>query len=315
MTGSQEQSVPSVDHDEALLQAWRDGDESALSELLVSFQPRVWSICWRMVRHAEDATDLAQDVLVKVINGLDGFDGVEAQYMGHSDHHELLPEPPEKAKLRRHASLDVLAAMGAIPGQIVFRMGNLGRFRTSNVGTSIAESRGGVGFDEEQRLLLLLRDAGGGIRPTCGGVWGPHRDHQVEDLRARSALRATAGADDVGFSCPDRGARPRRTTRRPHDATVSINVWLGSRVNAGGQPQLEQELCASRVGFAGAAMRRDRDLLQSMPVPPVPADCPSGSNRVGELDTHGRCTPARVDSDVGRTVAHGTGRRSFAWRR
>jgi len=47
----------------------------ALTELLGSYQRRIYSICLRMVRRPEDAADLTQDVLLKLVESLPSYDG------------------------------------------------------------------------------------------------------------------------------------------------------------------------------------------------------------------------------------------------
>ncbi|MCC6908735.1 MAG: sigma-70 family RNA polymerase sigma factor [Phycisphaerales bacterium] len=67
---------PDPEADEArLVERARAGDAAAMGRLLESYQQRVFSLCSRMVNHREDAADLTQEVLTKVITGLSGFDG------------------------------------------------------------------------------------------------------------------------------------------------------------------------------------------------------------------------------------------------
>jgi RNA polymerase sigma-70 factor (ECF subfamily) len=58
-----------------LVTAHREGDADAMGQLLQAYQQRVYSICYRMVRHADDARDLTQDTLVKVLENLHQYDG------------------------------------------------------------------------------------------------------------------------------------------------------------------------------------------------------------------------------------------------
>jgi len=46
-----------------------------MGRLLETYQQRVFGLCSRMVNHRDDAADLTQDVLTKMITGLTGFDG------------------------------------------------------------------------------------------------------------------------------------------------------------------------------------------------------------------------------------------------
>ena len=58
-----------------LVEQWRTGDAESLRRLLDSYQRRVFTICYRMLHHTEDAQDIAQDVLLKVFQSLDTYDG------------------------------------------------------------------------------------------------------------------------------------------------------------------------------------------------------------------------------------------------
>lgn len=63
-----------------LIEAYRAGkggpeSHRALSELLSAYQRRIYSVCIRLVRKPEDAADLTQDVLMKVIENLSDYDG------------------------------------------------------------------------------------------------------------------------------------------------------------------------------------------------------------------------------------------------
>ena len=58
-----------------LVEASRAGDAEAVAELLRAYQRRVFGVCYRMVRHPEDAADLTQDTLIRIMEGLPGFDG------------------------------------------------------------------------------------------------------------------------------------------------------------------------------------------------------------------------------------------------
>jgi RNA polymerase sigma-70 factor (ECF subfamily) len=58
-----------------LVEAWREGDADALRRLLSSYQRRVFTICYRMLHNVDDAQEIAQDVLLKVFESLETYDG------------------------------------------------------------------------------------------------------------------------------------------------------------------------------------------------------------------------------------------------
>jgi len=76
--GRQEQSAEQRDQRDALLiqaiERSGQADRAALAELLTRHENRIYSICVRLVGDRETAHDLAQDTMVKVIEGLDSFD-------------------------------------------------------------------------------------------------------------------------------------------------------------------------------------------------------------------------------------------------
>ena len=57
------------------LQRAKSGDLAAVEHLLRLCQPRVYSICRRMLRNASDADDAAQEALIKIVTSLGGFRG------------------------------------------------------------------------------------------------------------------------------------------------------------------------------------------------------------------------------------------------
>lgn len=63
------------DDPEVLLHAARRGDREALEALLRSVHGRVLAVCQRMLRDPLDAADCTQEALVRIVRGIDGFDG------------------------------------------------------------------------------------------------------------------------------------------------------------------------------------------------------------------------------------------------
>jgi len=51
------------------------GDQGALANLLESHQQRIYNVCLRMVSNPDDAAEVAQDVMLKVIQHISDFKG------------------------------------------------------------------------------------------------------------------------------------------------------------------------------------------------------------------------------------------------
>jgi RNA polymerase sigma-70 factor (ECF subfamily) len=58
-----------------LVEAYRRGDQEAASELLRAYQRRIYGVCFRMLADPEEARDLTQDSMIRILEGLKGFDG------------------------------------------------------------------------------------------------------------------------------------------------------------------------------------------------------------------------------------------------
>jgi RNA polymerase sigma-70 factor (ECF subfamily) len=64
--------------EQQLVAAVQRGDRAALGELLQGYQHRLFSICIRMVGHREDAADLTQEALLRIIQHIGEYDGRSA---------------------------------------------------------------------------------------------------------------------------------------------------------------------------------------------------------------------------------------------
>jgi RNA polymerase sigma-70 factor, ECF subfamily len=63
------------DVDQALVARYRDGDREAFAELVVRYQRPIYNAAFWILRSADDARDVAQDVFLRVAEHLDEFDG------------------------------------------------------------------------------------------------------------------------------------------------------------------------------------------------------------------------------------------------
>jgi len=73
------QDVPTAEDDDlALVQRARSGDAEGFRALVVRYQRKVYAVALGIVKDADLAWDVAQDVFVRVHRGLDGFKGESA---------------------------------------------------------------------------------------------------------------------------------------------------------------------------------------------------------------------------------------------
>ena len=64
-----------MEQDALIIERIRAGDENAFEEIVISYQKRIYSLCYRMTGNEQDAYDLAQEVFLRVYRNLQGFKG------------------------------------------------------------------------------------------------------------------------------------------------------------------------------------------------------------------------------------------------
>lgn len=93
--------------DHELLSRIRKGDRGALGELLQAHQTRLYNVCLRMLCHRDDAAEVAQDAMLKIVQNIDRFRG-DAQvttWMTRIAMNQSISHL-RRRKLRRTVSLD-----------------------------------------------------------------------------------------------------------------------------------------------------------------------------------------------------------------
>ncbi len=146
-----------------LIDAHRGGDPGALGRLLRAYQRRLYSVCFRMVRDEHDARDLTQDAMLKVMQGLEGYDGRSkfSTWVIRVTMNTCLSHL-RKQRLRRHGSLEAGWAESATGGPWRSRGGTSGE--PSPEGRVQQDEMRAVlgtalhGLDPEMRAVLVLRD-------------------------------------------------------------------------------------------------------------------------------------------------------------
>ena len=176
-----------------LIEAARRGDRNAWAALYERHLPRIMGTCMQMTRDREMAADLAQDTFVKIIRGIDKFDG-RARFTTWitTIAMNVCRSKFRSEKLRRHASLDAPARgrdAQAIPEPAQPReLGGGSRVEANEDRDRVlaALSR----LDPDQRAVLILADSQGlsyeHIAGTLGVAVGTVKSRL---FRARMALR------------------------------------------------------------------------------------------------------------------------------
>ncbi|MCH8822340.1 MAG: RNA polymerase sigma factor [Planctomycetes bacterium] len=179
-----------------LLQEYRLGKAEAIDELLESYQRRVYSVCYRMLRHEHDALDLAQESMVKILEGLDSYDGRSklSTWIIRVTMNCCLSHL-RKQKVRRASSLDGLWDEDGSPhiANLPVRGELSGSDRVEQAERAAIITRSLLSLDPQMRAVLVLRDVQDLDYQQIGTVMGvPVGTVKSRLFRARAALRAAA---------------------------------------------------------------------------------------------------------------------------
>jgi RNA polymerase sigma-70 factor (ECF subfamily) len=144
-----------------LLDRYAAGDVEAIAELLGAYQRRIYAVCYRMLGNVEEASDLTQDAIVKVLEGLDSYDRRArlSTWIIRVTMNCCLSHL-RRQKVRRHGSLDEPTgpaghARGSdLPGPE--EPSGLRRVEQAELREALL--RGLAGLDPEMRAVMVLRD-------------------------------------------------------------------------------------------------------------------------------------------------------------
>lgn len=207
-----------------LVEAYREGDPDAIGTLLRSYQRRMYTVCYRMLRNDEEARDLTQESMIKVLEGLDSFDSRArlSTWVIRVTMNCCLSYL-RKRKLRRHLSLDT--PVGGATGS---SGGSDSEEFVGNVGQQLADKReqGGEEYvelqetrrvvlsaleslDHHMRAVLVLRDMQGlEYQQIAEVIDKPVGTVKSRLFRARSALRDAIEEMTSTDDTPSEGLKP-----------------------------------------------------------------------------------------------------------
>ncbi len=103
--------------DKQLIKKILDGQKGALNELLSRHQPYIYNIAWKMVGNPDDAADLSQEALIKIISNLGkfNFDSSFRTWAYSIVRHHFLNDQKKPAKQFAANFQELGAALDAIP--------------------------------------------------------------------------------------------------------------------------------------------------------------------------------------------------------
>lgn len=148
-------------------------DRQAWGEMVRLYQDRIYSVCMKMLRDREAAADLTQETFVRLIQGIETYDGRSklSTWLIRVAMNACLSYLRAQ-KLRKHASLDAGLPPSLIRGMNVRASEGgsgatgPGREQTPGQGVELHEQRRRVaaalaGLEPDHRAILVLRDVQG----------------------------------------------------------------------------------------------------------------------------------------------------------
>ncbi len=155
--------------EQQLVDRARAGDRQAMGELLSNYHNRLYNVALRMVNHQDDALELTQDAMLKIVEHLHAYDGRSqlSTWMIRITMN-LSISHLRKRKLRKTASLDARTGGGLSGGDGEVSTSLSDRIETKSelsAGQCVEESEmlealheAMANLDEEFRGVLVLRD-------------------------------------------------------------------------------------------------------------------------------------------------------------
>ncbi|MBL4701400.1 MAG: RNA polymerase sigma factor [Phycisphaeraceae bacterium] len=202
--------MASVEEDQ-LAKLAAQGNHKALAELLARFEDRVYSVCYRMTRHPDDALDMAQQTMLKVIQNITQFQNNASigTWIYRIATHESISHL-RKQQVRKTMSLDQPASS------------TQNSPRPANLGSMIVDSRelsadlhvqkmetkrllreALTQLDTDHRMVLVLRDTQQMNYQQIGEILElPEGTVKSRLFRARLALREKMLQLDPESSAP-----------------------------------------------------------------------------------------------------------------
>lgn len=179
--------------DELLVQRAQDGDRNSLCELINRYERKTYNLAYRLMGNHADASDAAQEALVRICLRLRNFRGDSAfsTWLFRVVTNTCLDELRRRGRLR-HASLDELlpAEEGVLPMRIPDTAENpVESAERNEVRAAVQRAIGQL--PDEYRVVVIMRDLQGltyqEIATALGATLGTVKSRLH---RARHALRA-----------------------------------------------------------------------------------------------------------------------------
>jgi len=185
-------------HEEQLIASIQSGDRSALGPLLKLHEGRLYNVSLRMVSHREDAAEVLQDAMLKIIQNIDKFRG-DAKFSTWSTRIVMNQSISHlrKRRVRRAGSLEAVGSgqdgedAGAMLRNRLTDQGEPGPSARVEQEEMVEHLRAALArIDEQFRCVIVLRDLEGlDYQQVAEALDVPLGTVKSRLFRARLALR------------------------------------------------------------------------------------------------------------------------------
>ena len=175
----------------ALVEAAVAGDRHALDRLVKLHQPFIYNVAWKMVHDANDALDLTQETLLKVITKLAQFKGKSSfrTWLYRIVTNEFLMGKRRKSEASFSSFADYGAQLDAVPDSELTREEEIEQAELSREMKIRCMSGMLMCLTREQRLIYILGDSFGVDHKVGAEIFGlTPANFRVKLHRARKEL-------------------------------------------------------------------------------------------------------------------------------
>jgi RNA polymerase sigma-70 factor (ECF subfamily) len=140
-----------------LVSAARSGDRSAMERLLARHLDRIHAVCRRVVGGERDADDAAQEAMIRIVRGLDGFDG-RSSFSTWSHRIATNAALDELRRRARRPALHVVREDRAVDGGAHDPVDEAAARRVEAAGDRLDIDAALATLPEDFRVAVVLRD-------------------------------------------------------------------------------------------------------------------------------------------------------------
>ncbi len=177
---------PSDATDEELIRRTLRGEREAIDALLRKHQPYIYNVAWKMVQHPDDAADLTQEAMIKIITHLGKFkfNSTFRTWAYRIVVNHFLNEQKKRGNERFYTRFEDMAqALDSIPDQPMNAVEQAAQRELIREMNLSCMSGMLLCLNREQRLIFIIGEMLGGDHTIGSEIMGIRKDNFRAKLR------------------------------------------------------------------------------------------------------------------------------------